>query len=287
MFESMGLVLEGGGMRGVFTIGALDCLLDNKIYFPYVVGVSAGASNGLSYASRQRGRAKFCNIDQLEARQYIDIKRFFSRRGVMDLDFLFDELPKEIYPYDFKSYVKFGTRMVLAATNCLTGRPVYFDTPKTFDTLLEACRASCSIPYICPITEINSVPMLDGGVSDPIPARRAIADGFAKNLIILTRNRGYRKSSYYYPLAARIMYRKYPLFRESLKKAHELYNDALGYAESLEASGDALIIRPKKPLRVGRLECDVKKLSALYDEGYLACEEVLEKIKTLSASAKE
>ncbi len=131
------LVLEGGGMRGVFTAGVLDCLLDEKIYFPRVIGVSAGSSNGLSYASRQRGRARFCNIDALANRKYIGLKYLFTNRCIMDYDYLFGELPRRVYPYDFDAYLKSGD-FELVATNCRTGKPDYLEKPKTFAATLAA-----------------------------------------------------------------------------------------------------------------------------------------------------
>ena len=116
----MGLVLEGGGMRGVFTSGVLDCFMDNNLYFPYTIGVSAGSSNGLSYTAHQRGRAKYCNIGAFEHHNYIGLKYLFTQGCIMDYDFLFGELPLELYPFDFDSYFK-GGQMTIVATNCLTG----------------------------------------------------------------------------------------------------------------------------------------------------------------------
>ena len=279
MLSNVSLVLDGGGMRGVFTAGALDCLLDSNVYLPYVVGVSAGSSNGLSYASRQKGRAKFCNIDILRKRNYIGVKYLFTQRCIMDYRFLFGDLPRKIYPYDFSAYLKSGI-FKFVVTNCLTGKAEYIEKPKTFDEVLNVCRASCSLPYACPICKIDGVPFMDGGISDAIPVRRAIADGFGKHVIILTRNKGYRKSSMYSPIA-KLLYRKYPNFVDCLKTAHEKYNENLDYAESLEAEGKAVVIRPLKKLTIDRLERNPDNLEPLYKHGYECCRAVLDKIYAL------
>ncbi len=264
--KSTALVLEGGGMRGVFTSGALDAFMDNNIRFPYAIGVSAGGSNGLSYASRQRGRARFCNIDALEKRRYIGFKHIFKHRSIMDMEFLFGELPLKMYPFDFPTYLKFG-EFKLVLTNCQTGEAEYFGKVDTEAQLLKICRASCSLPYACPIVEIDGTKYLDGGISDAIPIRHALQDGYNRAVIILTRNKGYQKKSIYNILAP-LIYKKYPKLLDALKRAHDIYNQSLAFAESLEKKGDALIIRPINPLTVDRLESNPQKLVALYDEGY-------------------
>ena len=279
MVSDIPLVLEGGGMRGVFTAGVLDRLMDEGIYFPYVIGVSAGASNGLSYASRQRGRTKFCNIDALSARNYIGL-RFLLRQGcIMDYDYLFGDLPKKIYPYDFDAYLKSG-EFNFVLTDCLTGKAEYVRKPLTFDAVLSVCRASCSLPYVCPVSKINGVPYLDGGISDAIPVGRALSDGFKKCVVVLTRNKGYVKPSMYNPVAG-ILYRKYPNLVESLRRAHERYNKSLSYAEYLESEGKAVVIRPQNPLEVDRLERNPARLTRLYDEGYMLCGRAIPKILSL------
>ncbi len=277
MLEKTGLVLEGGGMRGVFTAGVLDCLLDEKIYFPYVVGVSAGASNGLSYASRQRGRAHFCNIEIQKTRPYIGFRYMLSQGCAMDYDFMFGELPKSIYPYDFGAYMASG-RFVLVATNCLTGKAEYFEKPGTMDELLRVCRASCSMPYVTTIVDVGGVPYLDGGVVDAIPLARAQADGFQKNVVVLTRNKGYRKHEAF-PSLMSFIYRRYPNFRAALKSKNDLYNKAIGFVEDLEGKGEIFVIRPQKDLRVNRLERNCGRLEALYREGYNSVLSVVSELK--------
>ena len=265
--ECTGLVLEGGGMRGVFTAGVLDWLMDNGMYFPYSIGVSAGACNGLSYVSRQRGRAKTCNIDLLDKYHYIGVKYFFTKRSIMDFDLIFDEFPTRIIPYDYKTYFTSPARFVMVTSNCRTGEANYFEEKKDPVRLLNICRASCSLPFVCPITHVDGEPMLDGGICDAIPIRKAIADGFSRNVVVLTRNKGYRKDESKKSIPW-FMYRRYPAMRKSLKTKNKHYNETLDYVERLEEEGKVIVIRPENVLEVDRIERDVEKLTDLYNQGY-------------------
>lgn len=265
--ERTGLVLEGGGMRGVFTAGVLDWLMDNGMHFPYTIGVSAGACNGLSYASRQRGRAKTCNIDLLDKYHYISVKYFFTKRSIMDFDLIFDDFPTRIIPCDYETYFASPDRFVMVTSNCRTGEANYFEEKKDPVRLLNICRASCSLPFVCPISYVDGEPMLDGGISDAIPIRKAIADGFPQNVVVLTRNKGYRKEESEKSIPW-FIYRRYPAMRESLRVKNKHYNETLDYVERLEEEGKVIIIRPEQPLAVDRIERDVEKLTDLYNQGY-------------------
>ena len=262
-----GLVLEGGGMRGIFTVGVLDYLMDHHISFPYVIGVSAGASNGISYISRQRGRSYFSNIELLKKHNYIGWKNLLSGRGYIDLDFLFYEYPDRYYPFDYKTYEASPTRFVMVVSNCLTGRAEYIEEKQDRKRLLDACQASCSLPVMCPLSWLDGKPMVDGGVCDSIPIRHAQEEGYRKNVIILTRNKGYRKPDKDFHLPS-FIYRKYPAIREALRLRYKSYNHTLDYIDELEAEDKILVIRPQRPIEVGRTERDTRKLQALYEEGY-------------------
>ncbi|MDL2265837.1 patatin family protein [Parabacteroides sp. OttesenSCG-928-G07] len=267
--KQTGLVLEGGGMRAIFTVGVLDYFMDHELWFPYTIGVSAGASNGISYASRQRGRSRYSNIDLLKKRNYIGLPYFLRGRGYIDMEFLFNEYPEKHYPLDYETYFNSPGRFVMVTSNCLTGQPEYFEEKSDKKRLVDIIRASCTLPVMCPITYVDDIPMVDGGVCDAIPIRRAIADGYDKNVIILTRNKGYRKEEKDFKLPG-FIYRKYPAIREQLRLRYRRYNEVLDYIDELEEAGKALVIRPENPIQVGRTERDTEKLSALYDEGY-AC----------------
>lgn len=262
-----GLVLEGGGMRGVFTAGVLDYFMDQNIRFPYTIGVSAGVGNGISYASGQRGRARFTNIDLLKEYNYIGLRHLLRGKGIIDLDFLFYTFPDKYYPYDYEAYFKAPERFVMVTSNCLTGKAEYFEEKNNRDRILAICRASCSLPILCPLAYVDGVPMVDGGVCDAIPVKHAIDDGYLQNVIILTRNKGYRKKEKDFYLPG-FIYKQYPAIRNQLKLRYRYYNEVLDYIDQLEAEGRALIIRPEQPVTVGRTEKDIHKLSTFYEEGY-------------------
>lgn len=272
--EKTGLVLEGGGMRGVFTCGVLDYFMDKKIRFPYTIGVSAGACNGLSYMSGQRGRAKFSNIDLLEQYDYIGVKYLFKKRNIMDFDLLFGEFPEHILPYDYDAYFSSPGRYVMVTTNCRTGRANYLEEKKDKKRIIDIVRASSSLPYVCPITYVDDVPMLDGGIVDSIPLLRSMEDGNEKNVVVLTRNRGYRKTSKDMKIP-HFIYKKYPRLRVALSNRCKVYNQQLEMVERLEDEGRIHVIRPEKPVVVDRIEKDVNKLRDFYQEGYECAKKML------------
>ena len=265
--ENTALILEGGGMRGTFTSGVLDYFLDSGIDFPFAVGVSAGACNGLSYMSKQRGRARRSNIDLYDEYRYVGLKYLFTQRNIMDFKLLFTTFPEEICPYDYDAYFARKERYVMVTTNCLTGEPCYFEEKKDPRRVIEIVKASSSLPFAAPMVEIDGIPMLDGGVADSIPVEYAMSQGFKKFVVVLTRNKGYRKKEKNNPLVS-LFYRKFPKLQEAIKQRAVNYNKTLDLIDELEARGDALVIRPEKPLLVSRIEKDINKLVELYDEGY-------------------
>ena len=264
-----GLVLEGGGMRGVFTCGVLDSFMDRGIRFPYTIGVSAGACNGLSYMSGQRGRAKYSNIDLLEKYQYIGLKYLLKKRNIMDFDLLFQEFPEHILPYDYESYFSSPELYEMVTTNCVTGEANYFEEKQDKGRVIDIVRASSSLPFVCPIAYVDDVPMLDGGIVDSIPLMRARNEGFTHNVVVLTRNHGYRKEAKDIHIPS-FLYRKYPKMREALSRRCRVYNEQLEMVERMEEAGEITVIRPQKPVMVDRIERDIRKLTDLYEEGY-AC----------------
>lgn len=265
--KDIGLVLEGGGMRGVFTCGVLDYFMDNGIRFPYTIGVSAGACNGLSFISRQRGRAKYSNIDMLEKYNYIGLRHYIKKRNIMDFDLLFHEFPEHIVPYDYGAYFSSPDRFEMVTTNCLTGEPNYFEEKKDKNRVIDIVKASSSLPIMCPIAYVDDTPMLDGGIVDSIPVERAINQGYVKNIVVLTRNKGYRKEKKDIKIPS-FVYRKYPAVREALSNRNKLYNYQLELIEKMEDEGQVLVIRPQNPITVDRIEKNTHKLLALYEEGY-------------------
>lgn len=265
--ENTGLVLEGGGLRGVFTCGVLDCFMDNGIRFPFTVGVSAGACNGLSYMSGQKGRAKASNIDLMDQHHYIGFRYLLTQGCIMDYKLLFEDFPENIIPYDYNAYFSNPDRFVMVTTNCLTGKAEYFEEKSSSERVMSIVRASSSLPFVSKITYVDGIPMLDGGIADSIPVEYALEQGYEKLVVVLTRNKGYRKKEGKMPFA-KVFYRKYPNLQKALSQRNAVYNRTMDLIEKLESDGKIIVIRPIKPVEVGRMEKDTTKLTALYQEGY-------------------
>lgn len=263
-----GLVLEGGAFRGLFTAGVLDALLDIKAELKYVIGVSAGATNAYSYISKQRGR----NLEIME--RFMDNKRYISygnlikHKSLMDLDFVFDEIPNKLCAFDYKTFYEFDGRMLAGAFNVQTGKNVYFDK-ELLDTRSSILRASIAIPLMFPFEKINGQYYADGGLSDPIPINKSIEDGNEKNIIVLTRNEGYRKKkSKANEITYKIYKKKYPKLAKVLRDRYIKYNEQLDYCKKLEEEGKAMIVRPTISMDIDRFERDKNKLRDIYQNGY-------------------
>lgn len=261
------LILEGGGLRGVFTCGVLDCFMDHGIRFPFTVGVSAGACNGLSYMSGQRGRARSSNIDLMEKHHYIGFRYLLTQGCIMDFKLLFEDFPDKIIPYDYNAYFSNPDRFVMVTTNCLTGKAEYFEEKSSSERIMSIVRASSSLPFVTKITYVDGMPMLDGGIADSIPVRYAMEQGYEHPVVILTRNKGYRKKENGMRIV-KSLYRKYPNLQKALFERNTIYNQTMDLIEKMEAEGRITVIRPINPVNVGRMEKDTEKLSALYQEGY-------------------
>ena len=272
-----GLVLEGGGMRGVFTSGVLDAFMKHELTFPYVVAVSAGACNGLSYMSRQPRRARFSNIDMLRKYGYISLKKLLTQGSIFDPNILYERFPKEIVPFDYEAYRQNPTVYEMVTTNCLTGRAEYLSEKEDAARLTAIAKASSSLPYVAQITYVDGVPMLDGGIVDSIPVVRAVDKGYSPNVVILTRNRGYRSSEPDVKIP-RLFYGEYPRLRVALSHHVQVYNEQLELIERMEAWGEIMYIRPERPLEVDRICLDVEKLEALYEEGFALGEKFCENL---------
>ena len=275
--DKSALVLEGGGMRGVFTCGVLDYLMDHKISFPYTVGVSAGACNGLSYMSHQRGRGRYSNIDLLAKYKYIGIRPLLKRRGLIDQQLLFHRFPDRILPYNYKAYAENPNRFEMVTTDCVSGKACYWEEKLDEKRIIDIVKASSSLPYACPIIYVDGKPMLDGGIVDSIPLMRAYGQGFDDCVVVLTRNRGYRKSDKEV-MVPRFIYKEYPRLRVALRNRNKIYNEKLEMVERLEDEGKIKVIRPLKPIVVDRMETSVRKLTDLYEEGYACAKRMFEGI---------
>ncbi|QHS22455.1 patatin family protein [Virgibacillus sp. MSP4-1] len=283
--QNTGLVLEGGGMRGVFTGGVLHYLMERELYLPYVIGVSAGACNGSSYLARQIDRNRTVNIDYITHPEYISYKRFLKQGELFGMDFIFDQLPNQLVPFDYEAFNQAPEEFVVGTTDCQTGEPVYFDKSNYKHDMLTLLRASSSLPFMAPEIEFEGRYLLDGGIADPIPIKKAEQDGYSKNIVVLTRNKGYRKSKAKYKWLLKKKYGHYEGLIESVMNRHEKYNQTMDYLEEQEEKGNVLIIRPKEKLDVGRIEKNPVKLQRLYDQGYEQAKMDTERIQTFISSA--
>lgn len=271
-----GLILEGGGMRGVFTSGVLDAFMKYDVYFRYTVAVSAGACNGLSYVSRQPRRARISNIDMLAKYDYIGLRHLVTQGCIFDPELLYHRFPYELVPYDYDEYFRNcrrGEVFEMVTTNCQTGFAEYLtETSGDSHRLNELARASSSLPYVSKIVNIDGKPMLDGGIVDSIPVMHSIEMGHKTNVVICTRNKGWRDTGRDHK-QPKFVYRNYPRLRVALSHRIEVYNRQLDLIDELEEQGKILVVRPMNPVVVGRMEKDVNKLEALYEEGFLLGEQ--------------
>lgn len=274
LFKHTALVLEGGGMRGVFTSGVLDWMIDHGITFPYMVGVSAGASNALSFASHQRGRAKYTFADLQAERRYLGARNILRHHSILDMQLLYHELPESLWPYDYAAYRNNPMRVETVATDCVTGKAVYLEEKEDPERIIDIVRASSSLPFVCPIANVDGTPMLDGGIADSIPLARAFEQGYEHAVVVLTRHRGYRKEEKP-PHIPSFIYSRYPKLREALRTRGARYNAQLVWLEQLEEEGRITVIRPRNPVEVARIETDLDKMNALYQHGFEMAEEIL------------
>lgn len=275
-----GLVLEGGGAKGAFTVGVLDFFMEKNIKFPYVIGVSAGALNAINYVSEQKGRARAASLEMIKEKDMISFMNFFSNHSIFDLELLFDKLPNEIIPFDYESYFNSETRCVITATNCNTGKAAYLEEREDPKRLMKLLQASSALPFLAPVVTIDAIPYLDGGMADPIPIREAMNNGYKKNVVILTKNLGYRKTkSTFEKNLAILFYNKYPNFVKTMVRRYRFYNKEMEYIEKLEQKGKVFVIRPEEKFMVSRTEKDYEKLSALCDHGYEAAKNSYEKLE--------
>lgn len=282
--KGTGLVLEGGGMRGVYTAGVLDYFMDKDIYFPYVIGVSAGACNAASYLSRQRGRNRIVNVDYVRHPEYISYKNLLlKRKGLFGMDFIFDEIPNKHEPFDFEAFSNATERLVIGTTDTVTGIPVYFEKADHNENILTVLRASASLPLMAPIIEYKGNKLLDGGIADPIPIHKSRADGNHRNVIILTQNEGYRKSKTKMEWLAKKIYNVHPGMAHVMLNRYQHYNQTLDEIEEMERRNEVFVIRPKQKLEVGRAERNPIKLNALYERGIEDAMNVYEELENFLA----
>ncbi|MEH7238232.1 patatin-like phospholipase family protein [Bacillus sp. JJ1562] len=277
--KDVGLVLEGGGMRGVYTAGILEHFMEQNLYFPYVIGVSAGACMAASYLSRQLGRNRTVNIDFINHPNYLSFRNFVKHRQLFGMDFIFDEIPNKHVPYDYNAFYQSREEFVVGTTDCETGEPTYFKKEDYGNDMLKVIRASSSLPFVAPIIEFKGQKLLDGGITDPIPLIKAQQDGYSKNVVILTRNRGYSKKKSNMTWFIRRSFKQYPNLVKAMETRYKRYNETLAYLDQEEKAGRIFLFSPTEPLEVGRVERNPEKLTNLYELGLKDASEQFDKFQ--------
>lgn len=259
-----GLVIEGGGLRGVFASGVVDGLLKKGIKLDYVIGTSMGACNGANYVSRQYKRAYNTTVKYANDKRYMGMGHMIKNGSYFNMDFIYDQLPYSLEKFDFQEFKGNDIQYKMVVTNLKTGKAEYFD--KYEGSTLKLMQASTSLPFMSKKVMYKDNFYLDGGIADSIPIRKAIEDGVEKAIVILTRDKDYRKAPSKSYKLGKLFYSKYPNFSEAMKDRHENYNDTLDFIESLDKD-KVLVIRPERPIDIKRIEKDTKKLNDVYKMG--------------------
>ncbi|HGO5855617.1 Patatin-like phospholipase [Mannheimia haemolytica] len=261
----VGLVLEGGGLRGIFTAGVLDVFLDENIHIDGAIGVSAGALFGVNLPSKQKGRALRYNKKYAKDKRYMGLHSLLTTGNIVNRDFAYYELPSRLDPFDQQAFEASGMDFWVTVTNVETGKPEYIKIDNVFEQM-EAFRATSSMPIVSKIVEIEGKKYLDGGVSDSIPVQKFIEMGYDKIIVVLTRPLEYRKKPSSMWLFKRF-YKKYPKLVQRWENRYAEYNQAVEQIIQLNEKQQIFVIRPSRTVKISRLEKDVDKIQGMYDLG--------------------
>lgn len=272
-----GLVLEGGGMRGIYTAGVLDVFMENNISFDGVIGVSAGAIHGCSYLSNQHGRSLRYYKTYCGDPRFMSWQSFVKTGDFVGVDFCYHELPEKLDIYDNEAFKNCGIPFHVVCTDVETGKPEYV-LLTDMNAQIDYLRASASLPYFSRIVEVDGKKLLDGGCTDSIPVEAFQRMGYGKNVVVLTRPADYRKKEELRAMPG-LVYRKYPAFAEALRNRHNAYNQQAAKIKLMERAGNIFVIRPEQALEIGRLENDPEKVQGIYDQGRQDALRVLEQLK--------
>lgn len=262
-----GLILEGGAMRGMFTAGVIDVMMENGIEFDGAAGVSAGAAFGCNYKSRQIGRAIRYNMKYCRDKRYSGIGSLIKTGNIFNTDFAYGEVPLKYDVFDFDAYQKNPMDFYVVCTDVESGKAVYHKYEGLADHGFDWIRASASMPLVSQIVDIDGVKLLDGGIADSIPLKFFQNIGYDKNVVVLTRPQNYiKKKNGFIPLI-KLKYKRYPRFIEAMENRHNMYNETLSYIAKEEEKGKVFVIRPESPLQIGKIEKNPDKLKEIYEIG--------------------
>lgn len=276
----LGVTLEGGASRTIFSCGVTDALLEENIMPDYFIGVSAGIAYGVSYLSKQPGRNLKVAMEYMKDKRYMGFRYLFNKekKTYYNIDFVFGEIPNELDPFDYKAFAEYPGKCVAVVTNIHTGEAEYIEVPRD-DKSFEVLVASCSLPILFQPVKIKNHYYLDGGIADSIPYKQAIREGCDKNIVVLTREPGYVKKTDKSVKLAASLYKKYPYMAESMLTRAERYNASLAELLEKEEKGEVFIIRPESTYGMKRTERDPKALKKMYDQGYETMKREMDRLK--------
>lgn len=278
-----GLVLEGGAMRGLFTAGVMDVLMENNITFDGAIGVSAGAAFGFNYKSKQIGRVLRYSTRFCKDPRYASFRSLLKTGDLYGAEFCYHEIPSKLDVFDTDTYKKNPMEFYVVCTDLKTGKPVYHNCPTGDGTDITWMRASASMPMVSRVVEVDGYQLLDGGIADSIPIRKFQELGYKKNVIVLTQPLDYIKHKNKILPLLRIALRKYPEVIHDLEVRHDMYNQTTAYVRLLEQQGDVCVIRPEAPLNIKQVEHDPAELQRVYDLGRKAGEAKLAEVQAFLA----
>ncbi|MEG0811105.1 MAG: patatin family protein [Eubacterium sp.] len=267
--EKTALVMEGGGFRGIYTSGILDCFMESGLTFPYIIGVSMGAVNGINYVSNQPERSIEIARTYMPDKRYMGFRNLIKEGNFFSRNFAYNEIPRRYNLFDMKTYYESKQQFFMTATDCETGEARFFE--KMEYEAGDLVAASTALPFMSHPVEIDGHFYMDGGIADSVPIKKALADGNQKAVVILTREKGYRKEPYGHETMVRIYYHKYPAFAEAVLNRHLFYNETMDLLDALEASKKIYILRPEKPIQTKVIDRDSKGIEKSYHIGYEQC----------------
>lgn len=270
------LVLEGGGLRGIYTSAILDYFIDKKLEFPYIVGVSAGAIMAASYISKQKERNLRINTKYLGDKRYMSIGNLIKEGTFFSKDFAYRKIPNILEPFDYNEFYNGKCTYKVGAFDCKKGKNTYINLSEVFDKeiFLDTLMASGSLPFLSRPVKIEDKLYLDGGLGESIPIFQSIKDKNEKHVIILTRDKNYRKKETKNSIITKFLYKKYPKVAEAIIKRGKIYNESLDFIDKLEKENKIFVIRPSSEVKVDRLETNPDKIKELYNQGRRDIEEV-------------
>lgn len=280
MSDKIGLVLEGGGMRGMYTTAVLDVFMQEGISVDGLIGVSAGAIHGCNYISKQMGRSIKYNLKYIQDKRYVSLESLITSGDIFNAKFCYDTIPNELSVFDYDTFQENAKDIAyyVTCTNVKTGKPYYHRCMDLKDEM-DYLRASASLPLVSKVIERDGLMLLDGGTADSIPIRFFEQEGYNKNIVVLTRPEGYIKKPDSTIKILEHVYKEYPEYLEACRNRHNAYNETLEYLEKKEKEGSVFIIRPSRTVKIGRLEKNKDKLKYMYRLGWYDTKKILPKLQ--------